>query len=75
LDLDWILTIGGVLTAAGLLAVSLWQHARPRADTLRTRWIPWRFMMFLAAALLLIAIVHTVNKLGLHTGRNSIGGA
>ncbi|MBI1359962.1 MAG: hypothetical protein GC155_06710 [Alphaproteobacteria bacterium] len=74
MDLDWILTLAGAALAVVLLAVSLWRNARPRVDTVRTRWISWRFMMMLAAAFLLIAAVHIVNKLGFHTGRNSIGG-
>ncbi len=74
LDLDWILTIASGVLAAGLLTASLFLNARPRVDTIRTRWISWRFMMFLAAAFLLIVAVHAVNKLGVHTGRNGIGG-
>jgi hypothetical protein len=70
LDIEWIVTICGAVLAAGLLGLSIWQDNRPKRDTIRARWISWKFMMLLAAAFLLLALVHVVNKLGFHTGRN-----
>jgi hypothetical protein len=73
LDIEWIITLCGVGLGAGLLGLSIWQDARPKRDTIRTRWISWRFVMFIAAAVLLLALVHIANKLGFHTGRNGPG--
>jgi hypothetical protein len=70
LDLEWIVTICGAALAASLLGLSIWQDARPKRDTIRARWISWKFMMMLAAVFLLLALVHVANKLGFHTGRN-----
>lgn len=70
MDLEWIVTICGAVLAAGLLGLSIWQDSRPKRDTIRARWVSWKFMMLLAAAFLLLALVHVVNKLGFHTGRN-----
>ena len=73
LDLEWILTLSGAVLGAGLLGLAVWQDARPKRDTIKTRWISWRFVMFLAAAVVLLALVHAANKLGFHTGRNGVG--
>jgi hypothetical protein len=73
LDLEWIVTASGAALAAALLGLSIWQDARPKRDTIKARWISWKFMMLLAAAILLLALVHVANKLGFHTGRNGPG--
>ncbi|MEP7211148.1 MAG: hypothetical protein ABI740_09955 [Alphaproteobacteria bacterium] len=73
LDFEWIITCVGVALGAGLLGLSIWQDARPKRETIKARWISWRFMMLLAAAILLLALVHVANKLGFHTGRNGPG--
>lgn len=69
MDIEWIVTFFGLASGVGLLGLSIWQDARPRRDTIRARWISWKFMMMLAAVILLLALVHVANRLGLHTGR------
>lgn len=73
MDLEWIVTFCGIALGVGLLGLSIWQDARPKRDTINARWISWKFMMMLAAVVLLLALVHVVNKLGFHTGRNGPG--
>ena len=73
LDLEWIFTLGGALLGGGLLALAVWQDGRPKRDTIQTRWVSWRLVMFFAAAIVLLALVHAANKLGFRTGRNGFG--
>ena len=73
LDFEWIFTLSGTLAGATLLALAVWQDGRPKRDTGRTRWISWRLVMLLAAAIVLLGLVHAANKLGFHTGRNGVG--
>jgi uncharacterized protein (DUF983 family) len=59
-----------VLGAASIvLAVAFWRDHRPRTDSLNVRWVPWRFIMLLAAAIILFCLVHLVNLGGLTTGQ------
>lgn len=55
--------------AAVVLAAAFWRDHRPRVDSLKVRWVPWRFIMLLAAAVILSCLVHLVNLGGLTTGQ------
>jgi len=46
-----------------------WRGARPPNLIRGPRLMPWRLLMVTAAALALVMLVHTVNLLGVHTGR------
>jgi hypothetical protein len=66
------LTLTLVLTAAtaGAMVLFGWLGARPLELTRTSpRMAPWRFLMVLSAAALLILIVHLVNLAGFTTGR------
>lgn len=58
------------LLAAFAIATALfgWAGARP-PDPRRVRMAPYRFLMLLTAAGVLMMLVHAVNLLGFHTGR------
>ncbi|MEO8113083.1 MAG: hypothetical protein ABI655_01795 [Phenylobacterium sp.] len=61
------MALGAVLLAA-VLACG-WRGARPPNPHRGPRMVPWRFLMVLAAAGLLVALVHLVNLAGVTTGR------
>jgi hypothetical protein len=65
------LTLTLALTGAFLaLAVFAgWRGARPPNPHKGPRLAPWRFIMLLAAAGVLVMIVHLVNLMGVTTGR------
>jgi hypothetical protein len=51
-----------------VLGVSFWRSSAPRKDRLKPGWISWHFVMLLAAAGIMLLLVHVTNLLGLHTG-------
>lgn len=64
------LTVTTALLAAFAAAAALfgWAGARPPNPN-RVRMAPYRFLMLLAAAGVLMMLVHLVNLLGVKTGR------
>jgi hypothetical protein len=67
MDLIMTLALAGALLAAAL--GSGWLGARPPNPHRGPRMVPWRFLMVLAAAGLLVMLVHLVNLMGVTTGR------
>lgn len=67
MDLTTTLAIALGLAAFGLFAG--WRGARPFDPRRGPRMLPWRFLMLLAAAGVILMIVHVVNLLGVTTGR------
>lgn len=57
------LTIVGLCAFGLLLAVSVWQVERPRKDTLRPRWIPWKVLIFIAGGGILYLGIHLFHLL------------
>jgi hypothetical protein len=67
--MDLGMTLAVAAGAAALAALFGWLGARP-ADPIRgVRMVPWRFLMCLAAAVVLIMLVHLANLMGVKTGR------
>jgi len=62
------LTYGGLVLGAMLVAVMAWLEKRPR-NTLNPRMVPTTPLMFIGAFICLVAVIHIVNTLGIHTGR------
>lgn len=67
MDLQITLAIAAGLAALGLFAG--WRGARPPDPHRGPRLVPWRFIMLLSAAGLLLMVVHAVNLMGITTGR------
>lgn len=67
MDLRTTLAIAVGLAAFGLFAA--WRGARPFDPRKGPRMIPWRFLMLLAAAGVVLMVVHLVNLMGVTTGR------
>lgn len=72
--MEWNVTLSviGISFVTTLLAV--WQSGRPRKDSHRTKWMPWRFVVLAGGALLLLSVVHAVNLMGIETGGGMLGG-
>jgi hypothetical protein len=62
------LTYGGLALGLALVAIMVWLERRPR-KSLEPRMVPTTPLMFLGAFICLVAVVHIVNSLGIHTGR------
>ena len=62
------LTYGGLALGLALVAIMVWLERRPR-KSLDPRMVPTTPLMFLGAFICIIAVVHIVNSLGIHTGR------
>jgi hypothetical protein len=67
MSLTLTLTLAGALLALAVFAG--WRGARPPNPHKGPRLAPWRFIMLLAAAGVLVMIVHLVNLMGVTTGR------
>jgi hypothetical protein len=65
------LTLTLILTVA-FLALALfagWRGARPPNPHKGPRLAPWRFIMLMSAAGVIVMLVHLVNLMGVTTGR------
>lgn len=67
--MGWTVTLSLLCGAVALYAFAGWRRAQPPIPT-RVRMIPWLAVQALAAASLLMLIVHAVNLAGMHTGRS-----
>ena len=67
----WTLPVT-LMTAAGLAALAAvfgWLGARPPDLRRGPRMAPYRFLMLLAGAGVLLMVVHAANLMGVNTGR------
>jgi hypothetical protein len=67
--MDWGVTLGVILGAAGLTVFAGWRGARAPDLVRGPRLMPWRLIMVLAAAVALLGLVHAANLLGFETGK------
>lgn len=67
MDLGTTLALTASLAAVAVFAG--WRGARPPDLRRGPRLLPWRFLMMLAAAGVLVLVVHLVNLAGFATGR------
>ena len=63
----WI-TIAALILGAAVVGLMAWLEHRPRHD-LNPRLIPTTLFLFVAAAVMVLALVHLMNLLGVQTGR------
>jgi len=64
----WI-TLALLLGGAGLTAVMAWLERRPR-NSLAPRLLPTTPFLLAGGLIAMLALVHLINLLGLHTGRS-----
>ncbi len=62
-------TVAITVTAALLATLFGWLGARKPDPRRGPRLMPWRLLMLIAAAVVLMMVVHLVNLAGFHTGR------
>jgi hypothetical protein len=67
--MDISLTAGLGVAFALLALICGWRGARPPNPHGKPRLVPWRFLMLLLAAGVMLMVVHLVNLLGVKTGR------
>lgn len=58
------LTLGLIAAAVALTTFAGWRGARPWDPTRGVRMIPWRFIMILSAAAILLLAIHLGAQLG-----------
>jgi hypothetical protein len=59
------LTLALLVAAIALAVFAGWRGARPSQPHLGVRMIPWRFVMILAGAVILLLLVHLAALLGM----------
>ena len=69
----WI-TLAALFVAALLSALCGWLGARKPEPVREPRLMPYRFLMLLFAAVVLVTVVHLVDLAGFHIGRTGSGG-
>ena len=62
-------TLASALVGLALVVLCGWRGARPPDLVRGPRLVPWRFLMVLAAAWVLLMLVHLANLAGVQTGR------
>lgn len=72
--MEWNVTLSAIGFSLTLTIFAAWQSGRPRKDSLQIKWIPWRLVTLVAGAFLLLAVVHAINLMGVHTGGGVRGG-
>ena len=65
---ELLITLAALAIGASIIAAMAWLERQPR-KSLEPRLIPTTWILFLGAAIALVALVHLINILGLHTGR------
>jgi hypothetical protein len=58
------LTLGLIAAAVALAVFAGWRGAKPAQPHLGVRMIPWRFIMILSAAIVVMLLVHLATLLG-----------
>jgi amino acid transporter len=72
--MEWIITLAVGGLALLFTAFAAWKSGRPRKDSLKPRWISWPMVTIFSGALLLLAVVHVINLMGITTGGGMAGG-
>jgi hypothetical protein len=67
--MDWPVTLIAIASAIGLTVLFGWLGARPPNILKGPRLIPYRLLMLMTAAGVMILMVHAVNLAGFKTGR------
>ena len=62
-------TLGAAAVGLALAAAFGWMGARPPNLQRGPRLLPYRFLMLLAGAFVVLMLVHAANLLGVRTGR------
>jgi hypothetical protein len=58
------LTLGLIVAVLALALFAGWRGAKPSQPHLGVRMIPWRFIMILSAAIVVMLLVHLATLLG-----------
>lgn len=66
--MEWNITLSIVGVSVLATGFAAWQSGRPRKDSLQAKWVPWRFVVLVSGAVLLLSVVHAMNLMGIHTG-------
>ena len=72
--MEWTITLAAIGLGLALTMFASWKSGRPRKDSLRAAWISWPLVTVLAGTAAVMGVVHAVNLVGIHTGRDQIGG-
>ncbi len=62
------LTVAALVAGCGVGGLMVWLEQRPRLS-LAPRLVPTTPILFLGAVVAILALVHLINLMGIHTGR------
>ena len=62
------LTVAALVAGGGVGGLMVWLEQRPRLS-LAPRLVPTTPILFLGAVVAILALVHLINLMGIHTGR------
>jgi hypothetical protein len=71
--MEWIITLVIIGVALAGTLFSAWKSGRPVKDSVRTRWVSWPLLIVVCATVLVFAVIHAMNLMGMHTGQNTTG--
>ncbi len=71
--MEGTVTLAVILAALAATLFSGWKSGRPRKDSLNASWISWPLLTVLAGAVLVMAVVHGINLMGIETGQRMGG--
>ncbi len=70
--MDWNVTLGVIVAGLTICLFAGWRGARPPDLVKGPRLAPWRLIMVLSAAAVLLGLVHAANLLGIETGQRQL---
>jgi len=73
MDLNWTLTVAGLVVFGALTAFAAWKSGRPRKDSLNAQWISWPLVTVFAATAVIFILIHVMGLMGFHTGQRALG--
>ncbi len=71
--MELALTLGVLALSGGLTAYAGWKSGQPRKDSLKPLWISWTGILIVATIVVVLAAIHALNLLGMHTGSRTLG--
>jgi hypothetical protein len=66
--MEWTITLAAICAGLAVTIFAGWKSGRPKKDSLNARWISWPLVTVLAAAVLVLGLVHAINLMGVETG-------
>ncbi len=70
--MEWPITLGIIALFGGLMVIAGWKSGQPRKDSLKPLWISWTSIVVLAMIVVVLAAIHALNLITVHTGSRTL---